>query len=145
MTRLKKLAPVVKHVENREQSALQAVAQSQQQVQFHTQRLEQLQAYKEEYVQRTEQPGQSMNALALREFHRFLDQLDETIRQQQQVVSLAKRELEIKHQKWQLTHSRSKAMHKVIDHIHESELKQIEKQEQMLNDEIAQRSPNRDR
>ena len=49
MTRSKKLEPVVDHVKQKEESALQAVAFSQQQLQMQIGRLQQLQDYKQEY------------------------------------------------------------------------------------------------
>lgn len=141
MTRTEKLAPVVDHVEKNEQTALQAVAFSQQQLQMQQQRLQQLKDYKAEYAARNAS-GQpvSYSAIELKEFNRFLAQLDETIRQQEQVVVLAAREVEVKRQKWKLTRSRSDAMHKVVDRLQEQEQHQEMKKEQRVMDEIALRN-----
>jgi len=141
MTRSKKLKPVVKHVDSKEQSALQAVAFSQQQLQMQSSRLQKLKEYKNEYAQQhsTDQPV-SYSAVQFQEYNRFLTQLDETIKQQTQVVEMAQREVDIKRQKWKLSRSRSDAMHKVVDRIQASELKQNEKIEQKVMDEIALRN-----
>jgi len=140
MTRIKKLNPVVKHVDDKEQKALQAVAFSQQQLQQQLNRLQQLKAYKQEYANRdaSTQP-QSYSSVQLQEYHRFLAQLDDTIQRQQQVVELAQRELEIKRQRWKLSHSKSDAMHKVVEQIQVREQKQADKMEQKFMDEVALR------
>lgn len=141
MTRTKKLAPVVKHVDKKEQMALQAVAFSQQQLQNQTQRLQQLKDYKQEYASRhTSEPQASYSAVQFQEFNRFLAQLDDTIVQQHHVVEMAEREVEIKRQNWQLTRSRSDAMHKVVDRLQASEQKLEEKTEQKIMDEFALRN-----
>jgi flagellar protein FliJ len=141
MTRTKKLAPVVDHVERNEQMALQSVAFSQQQLQQQINRLNQLFDYQKEYAERHNQGvATSYSAVQLQEFNRFLHQLDETIKQQQHVVAMAEREVEIKRQKWKLTHSRSDAIHKMVDRLQIDEKKQEQKQEQRFMDEISLRN-----
>lgn len=138
--RTRKLAPVVKHVDKHEQSALQAVAYSQKQLHMQEEILAQLQRYKAEYTERQCNPQQqSFSAMQLQEFSRFLAQLDETIKQQQKNVEMAAREVEFKRDKWKDKRSRSKAMHKVVDRIQASEQQQAHKTEQKLMDEFALR------
>ncbi len=145
MSRSRKLAPVVDHVEKNEQTALQSVAFSQQQLQQQLNRLNQLLEYKREYAERHNQGvAISYTSVQLQEFNRFLHQLDETIKQQQQVVVMAEREVEIKRQKWKLTRSRSDAIHKVVDRIQLDEQKLEQKKEQRFMDEIALRNAFRD-
>ncbi len=140
MTRTKKLEPVVKHVKNKEQEALQAVAFSQQQLNSQQLRLEQLVLYKAEYAnQQGVQQSVTYTAIQLKEFSRFLDQLDVTIQQQKQVVELAQREVNYKRDKWKLTRSKSDAMDKVMDNIQLDENKKAQKIEQKQMDELALR------
>lgn len=140
MTRTKKLAPVVQHVDQKQQTALKAVAFSQQQLQLQEQRLQQLKEYRLEYAQQHRAgSGLSYSAVQFQEFNRFLSQLDDTIEQQQQLVKLAQREVEVKRQHWQLTRSRSDAMHKMVDRIEQSEQQQAQKIEQKFMDEVALR------
>lgn len=141
MTRTKKLAPVVKHVDKKQQTALQAVAFSQQQLKNQTDRLQQLKHYKLEYAsQHTSGSQLSYSAVQFQEYNRFLAQLDETIEKQNQVVEMAVREVEIKRQNWQITRSRSDAMHKVVDRLQESEQQLEAKTEQKFMDEVALRT-----
>ena len=138
--RTKKLEPVVKHVDNNAQSALQAVAFSQKQLTMQLEILQRLHDYKQDYLTGNGSLGQdSYSAHQLQEFYRFLAQLDETIRQQNQVVEMARRELEIKRQKWQAQRSKSKAMHKVVDRLQASEEQRAQRTEQKMMDEIALR------
>ena len=140
MTRTKKLKPVVQHVENKEQNALQAVAFSQRQLEQQQLRLQQLIAYREDYASRHEQGKPVLyQANQLKEFNRFVHQLDDTIQQQEQLVALAAREVEFKRQAWKLTRSRSDAMHKVVDRLQQQERDQEQRTEQKTMDEIALR------
>ena len=139
MTRSKKLKPVVQHVDKREQTALQAVAFSQQQLRQQQLRLQQLVDYKQEYIAQQARP-KTCSSLQMQEFQRFLAQLDDTIARQQQVVAMAERELDIKRNHWKLSRSKSEAMHKVVDRIQLGEQKKADKLEQKLMDEVAQRS-----
>ncbi len=141
MTRTKKLAPVVDHVDKNEQTALQSVAFSQQQLQQQINRLNQLFEYQKEYAERHNRGVTiSYTSVQLQEFNRFLHQLDETIKQQQHVVAMAEREVEIKRQKWKLTHSRSNAIHKMVDRLQMDEDKQEQRKEQRFMDEISLRN-----
>ncbi len=141
MTRTEKLQPVVKHVDSKEQLALQAVAFSQQQMVLQQARLQQLEKYRDDYASQPLNPlTGSYSAVQFQEFNRFLTQLDDTIKRQQQVVALARREVELKRQKWVLSRSRSDAMHKVVDRIQAGELKQAERVEQKFMDEVALRN-----
>ncbi len=139
MTRTRRLAPVVDHVEKLEQDALKAVAFSQQRLQQQIDRLNQLLAYREEYANRHAEGPVTYGAMQLREFQRFIAQLDDTIEQQREVVRLAEREVEFKRQKWRLTRTRSDAMHKMLDRISEQERKALEQREQKAMDEHALR------
>lgn len=140
MTRSKKLAPVVQHVEKNEEQALQAVAFSQRQLTLQQDRLQQLIEYKLEYAERhVNGSAQSYSAVQFQEFNRFLVQLDDTIGRQQQVVSLAQHEVDVKRQKWKLTRTRSDAMHKVVDRLQDDEQKLVHKAEQKTMDEISLR------
>jgi flagellar export protein FliJ len=143
--RTKKLEPVVQHVDNNEQKALQAVAYSQAQLKLQIEILQKLHDYKQEYLNGSAGGlgEHSVSALQLQEFHRFLAQLDETIRQQSGIVDRARHELDVKRQKWQTHRSKSQAMHKVVDRIVASEQQQQQAREQKIMDEIALRNLNR--
>jgi flagellar FliJ protein len=140
MTRTKKLKPVVAHVDKHEQTALKAVAFSQRQLQIQQDRLLQLQQYKKDYAtKKMDTAGSCFSAVQFQEFNRFISQLDETIKQQQNIVEMASREVDMKRKAWELKRSRSEAMHKVVDRIKAGEMQQAHKIEQKYMDEIALR------
>ncbi len=139
MTRSEKLKPVVKHVDDKEKTALKAVAFSQQQLQYQQNRLQQLIDYKEDYARQQASGQMTFTAVQLQEFNRFLTQLNDTITQQNHVVSMAQREVEMKRQNWKLTLTRSNAIHKVVDKIEAVELKQADQIEQKHMDDVALR------
>ena len=140
MTRSKKLQPVVKYVDKNEKSALEAVAFSQQKLQQQRNKLQQLNDYKNEYSrQHSGAQSASFSSVQLQEYNRFFSQLNDTIFQQTQVVAMAQREVDLKRQNWKITRSRSDAMHKIVDKIEASELKQAEIIEQKFMDEVALR------
>lgn len=143
--RTRKLAPVVKHVDKHEQTALEAVAYSQQQLQLQQEILHKLQTYKEEYTHHPdEQKPVSYGSVQLQEYNRFLAQLDETIRQQLIKVEHATHELEVKRSKWKAKRSRSEAIHRVVDQIEANEQQQVQKADQKLMDEFALRQSLKD-
>lgn len=139
MNRTKKLEPVVKHVDNHEQTALQAVAFSQQQLQMQQQRLQQLIDYKADYQARQFSSTDALGAVQFQEFNRFMAQLDESIKQQQQIIEMAMREVEIKQNTWKDKRARSEAMHKVVDKIKADEQSEAQQKEQKIMDEFALR------
>ena len=103
-------------------------------------KLQQLTDYSNEYAsQHTGAQSISYSSIQLQEYNRFFNQLSDTIVQQTQIVAMAQREVEVKQQKWKLTRSRSDAMHKVVDKIEASEMRQAEKIEQKFMDEVALR------
>lgn len=139
--RTKKLQPVIKHVDSNEQNAMQAVAFSQKQLALQEEILQKLHDYKQEYIDgHAQSTGTAVSAMQLQEYSRFLMQLDETIRKQQQVVDMAEREVEIKRIKWHDHRSRAQAMHKVVDRIEADEHQHAQVLEQKFMDEIALRN-----
>ena len=142
MTRARRLKPVVDHVDDLEQQALQEVARCQNQLQAEQQRLEQLQQYRLEYQSRKNATGQVFSSFELVEFQRFLQQLDQTIEQQQLVLRQCEVTLNGKREQWKETRVNAKLMHKVVDNLHEQEARHQEKLEQKEMDEHALRQHN---
>ncbi len=143
MTRTKRLAPVVQHTDNKERRALQEVAQSQAVFEGEQQRLTQLQDYKLEYLQKKKYDIGVFTPIELQEFNRFMQQLDQTIRQQMELVALRQQELDRKRDQWTATRIDSKKMHKVVERLKQQEFVEQERKEQKALDEFAQRKSHR--
>ena len=139
MTRSRRLKPVVQHADDKEQQALQEVARCQNQLQAEQQRLDQLQQYRHEYQSRKTDTGKLYSSFELVEFQRFLQQLDQTIEQQQLVLKQCEVTLNGKREQWKETRVNAKLMHKVVDNLQQQETRQQEKIEQKEMDEHALR------
>jgi flagellar FliJ protein len=139
MRRIKRLDPVVQHVDKKKDKALQAVAFSQGQVSTEKNRLDQLKIYRNDYLKNKGQLQQACSSLELQEYNRFLVQLDDTIKKQLDVIRLRETELDTKRRAWQITRVDSKVMHKVVENLEQHELLQQERMEQKSMDEFAQR------
>ena len=137
MTRTERFDPVVQHADKKEQVALQAVATSQSSVELEKGKLNQLQAYRNEYFNR--QQHNSCSVVELQEFNRFLAQLDDTITKQVEVIKLRESELAQKRHVWQQSRVSSKAMHKVVEHFQQEEDFEQQRIEQKMMDEFSQR------
>ena len=138
MTRTDRLNPVVQHADKKEQAALKAVASSQSVVDVEKGKLAQLQAYRNEYFNR--QQDISCPVVELQEFNRFLGQLDDTIKQQIDVIKLRENELAQKRNIWQQTRVSSKVMHKVVENLQQEENFEQQRNEQKVMDEFSQRN-----
>ena len=139
MTRTERLQPVVKHTDKKEKEALEAMAFSQGELELEKNRLNQLNSYKQEYLQGHTRKDRVYAALELQEFNRFLAQLDQSILQQTEVIELRKKELEYKRKSWQTTHIDSKVMHKVVGNLQRQEKILETRVEQKQMDELSQR------
>ncbi len=137
MTRTERLDPIVQHVDKKQQAALKAVTLSQGRVEVEKNKLQQLNAYRREYLNRQQQS--SCSVMELQEYHRFLDQLDLTIKQQLEVIKHRESELEQKRKIWQEIRVSSKAMHKVVENLQQQEDFLQQRIEQKALDEFSQR------
>lgn len=143
MTRTQRLRPVVQHTDKKEQLALQEVANSQAVFEGEQTRLQQLQDYKLEYLQKKKYDIGVFTPIELQEFNRFMQQLDQTIERQMELVELRQQELEHKRQLWTATRIDSKKMHKVVEKLKKQEVVEQERKEQKELDEFSQRNHQR--
>ena len=139
MTRSERLNPVVSHTDKKELQALQAVAVSQNELEMEQVKIDQLKSYKTEYLNKQSTTGMVYSAIDLQEFNRFIGQLDQTIRQQAEIVELRRQALDSKRKIWQTNRINSKVIHKVVNNLHQSERLQADKTEQKVMDELSQR------
>ncbi len=137
MTRTERLDPVVQHVDKKQEAALKEVALSQSRMEVEKNKLQQLNAYHSEYLNRQQQS--SCSVMELQEYHRFLDQLNLTIKQQLEVIKRCELELEQKRKIWQETLVNSNAMHKAVENLQQQEDFLQQRIEQKALDEFSQR------
>lgn len=104
------------------------------------QRLEEIQGYKREYLQRMTGAGeQGMAIHLLRDYHAFLHKVDQAIQHQESEVARAREHWESAHAKW-LEQRRQVKAYEVLARRHQDEARRKEeKREQRATDEIAAR------
>ena len=139
MTRTERLQPVVQYTDKKQQHALLEVARSQRMLELEQKRLAQLKSYKREYLGKQQQDNPLCRAIELQEFHRFIEQLEQTIVKQQELVEVRQREFDAKRNSWKTTRVDSKVMHKVVENLQQQEVVAEAREEQKTLDEFSQR------
>lgn len=146
MKKSKRFKPVVRVAEAREKQAASDLGEAQAHLQAQVARLEELRNYQLDYQQRlTATASQGIQAARLQDFHRFLENLKQAIRQQETLVQIATRMVEQKKQLWFDKRGKLKSYDNVMDrYLHEENLEQ-DKREQKETDEHASRTDRKTR
>ncbi len=134
------MKPVQRVAENREQTAVQKLGQSQQYLDAQHAKLEELCTYREQYGEsfRTSS-GQGLDANRLQDYRVFLSRLNEAIRQQEAIIAQCTCQHEQTRQQWVETRSHHQAIDKVIERYRNEERKVQDRREQQEQDERSQR------
>ena len=140
MTRSKRMNPVVKVAESREQAAARILGEAQQQLTRQEQRLDELMAYRDQYSQQFQQSsGMGMGVARLQDYRVFLARLNEAIEQQKQVIVRCRQDCERQRCHWLSSRTRTQALGKVVERYQREERRAVERREQHDSDERAQR------
>ena len=141
MKKSKRMQPVLRVAETKEQRAAIELGKAQNNLQTQMHRLSELQNYQSEYLSRFQQSGQNgMDINTMQSFRSFLAKLAAAVEQQLQTVKIARDVVEKRKQQWFATRGRVKIYTNVITRFVNDENKQEEKREQKETDERAQRS-----
>jgi flagellar FliJ protein len=140
MKKSKRIKPIIRIAESKEQHAAIELGRAQNQLQEQFNRLQDLLNYQQEYCARYEETGRSgVSIHKLQSFRSFLDKLEVAIEQQKQAVKLAEELVQKRKQQWFASRDKVKMYNKVSSNFVKAETKQEEKQEQKDTDERAQR------
>lgn len=144
MTRSDRLKPIVEYKDQQQKQYLQDMADSKSRWEQQKQQLENLYQYQNEYhiKQAHENDSSSLSVMQLVEERRFIDQLDDTIKQQTLIVQQAEREFQIKQKHWLRMKNDANAVEHLVENLHEEERKDADRQEQKLLDEFGLRKKN---
>jgi flagellar FliJ protein len=138
MTRSKRMIPVVKVAENREQVAARALGEAQQRLAAQQRKFEELVTYRDQYSSEFQHySGQGMGVARLQDYRVFLARLNEAIQQQQRVVERCQLDCERQRGHWMSTRTRTQALGKVVDRYRREEGQVAERREQRDTDERA--------
>jgi flagellar FliJ protein len=137
--RSKRLEPVVKVAENREQQAARALGDAQSALAQAEQRLQELKTYREEYIERFHANGaQGMSAVQMGDYRLFLSKLARAIEQQAELVQQAAAVVEQQRQKWFNRRGKVKMLDNVVSRYQADEQRVLDRKEQLEQDERAQ-------
>jgi len=141
MKKSKKLEPVRRFSESRQQDAARRMSDGVRQVQTQQKQLDDLLRYRSEYMLKL-QSHQSVpkGVVQLQDFRVFLAKLDHAIELQQQRLDAAEADYTEKRQQWMTSRTRERAVGEVIDRHRQRERAVDDRREQFEADEIAIRT-----
>ncbi len=126
--------------QDREQQALEQLAEGQKLHQAQQAQLQNLQSYRQEYLDKMQAFNQQHTSVAnLMEFRAFISKLDAAIETQQQTVEQCRMQMQQLQKAWEEQYIKRKSLTKVGENALKEELKIIEKQEQKEQDARAAR------
>jgi len=132
----KKLRPVMKVAEQREQNAACQLGGSVRQLEFQQKQLDELIAYRarsEQYYLEATQTG--LSVAQVWDYQIFLARLDNAITQQRQVVKGSSQHKEASQANWQGARGHSKMINKVVETRQQAERQRINSREQRESDD----------
>ncbi len=142
MKRSQRLEPVVRVAENREQQAARSLGDSQLALNQAQQRLDELENYRKEYIQRFHTTGATgMSAVQMGDYRLFLSNLSRAIEQQIGLVKQAAVTVEQQRQQWFSRRGKVKMLGNVVSRFQTEEQRVADRKEQLEQDERAQRMP----
>lgn len=131
MKKSKRLQPVVKVAESREQQATRVLGDEQKKLAAAEQRLAELKSYREEYINRFHAAGASgMGATRMLDYQKFLHKLSLAIDQQLQLIAQQASVVDEKRRLWHLTRSKVQMLDNVLSRYQAHEQRQLERKEQ---------------
>ncbi|MBI2380942.1 MAG: flagellar export protein FliJ [Gammaproteobacteria bacterium] len=135
----KRMQPVSRIADQRERKAAQAFGDARQAASHQEQRLNELRSYRQEYVERFEAQGRSgLSGAQVRDYQRFIDQLDRAIAQQEDALRKARESLQGSKQEWLNKNTKATAIRNVVGRFRRNEAHQGERAEQK---EVDNRPP----
>jgi flagellar FliJ protein len=140
MKKSKRLKPVIRVAQFKEQQAVIELGRAHHQLQEQLNRLYDLLDYRKEYQDRFEQTGRNgVSVNRLQSFRSFLERLETAIEQQKHAVEIAQDLLQKRKRQWFASRDKVKIYDNVSKKYLTVEIKQEDQQEQKDSDERAQR------
>jgi flagellar protein FliJ len=101
--------------------------------------LQQLQAYREEYVRNSTQSGGAIDAVKLQNYRSFLDRLGEALRQHEKNLGAAHAEYERRRTVWSEKRIEAESLDRVVERFKKEEQREADARDQRDGDEVAMR------
>lgn len=132
--------PIQKLASHKERKAAVQLGESLKQREAAKQRLDELRAYLDEYLERF--ASAARNGLAssqILEYQVFIGKLEVAITQQERIVSKSEQDCDTSKAQWRGRYTKSKAMENVVDRMQEDERRDADRREQSESDDKSQR------
>jgi flagellar FliJ protein len=140
MTPSKRFKPVQRIADSRERKAAAVLGDSIKARQAAEQRLADLKAYHNEYLEQFRQANQNgMDVARMREYQLFMDKLEFAIAEQEGQVQKAKAACNSAQSVWRDKYTRTQVMSNVVDRLQHEERQQADKREQAQQDDRPRR------
>ncbi len=101
--------------------------------------LQQLQAYRDEYVRNSTRSGGAIDAVKLQNYRSFLERLSEAMRQHTRSLETARAEYERRRAAWSEKRVEAESLSRVVDRFRKEEQYAADAREQRDGDEAAMR------
>lgn len=138
MKKSQRIQTIVDLKAQQEHKALQVLGEQQRKVQAARLQLEQLQQYRQDYLDKeAKQDFKRVNSLL--EFRAFIAKLDQAISGQEDILKQTEREFLSKRQQWETLHHNTQNLQKVCQGLVKTEERLDNKREQLESDDRASR------
>jgi flagellar export protein FliJ len=139
MRKSKRFEPIREIASSKAQDLSRAMGEAAGKVADLERQLEQLQAYRDEYVRNSTQSSGAMDAVKLQNYRSFLDRLGEAMRQHVQSLAKARAELDKRRAQWSEKRIEAESLSRVVDRFRKEEQHAADRREQRDGDDAAMR------
>jgi flagellar protein FliJ len=102
-------------------------------------KVQQLQSYRDDYVRNSQSAG-TIDAVKLQNYRMFLDRLGEALRQQSQLLDIARAEYEKRRSMWSEKRIEAESLGRAVDKFRKEERHAADQREQREGDDAALRA-----
>lgn len=139
MMRSKRFEPIQEIASTSAKDLSKAMGEAARRVADLERQLEQLNAYRDEYVRNSMQAGAAMDAVKLQNYRSFLNRLGEALRQHLTKLDAARTEYETQRLSWSEKRIEAESLGRVIERFRKEERRAADRREQQDGDEAAMR------
>lgn len=141
MTRSQRIKKIVKLTENRERTAAREFASAQKTLQDFKERLQQLCAYRQEYLDYLKPNGETHSIRDIRQRQAFVLQIDEGVRMLKEQIKLQESMNTRERDKWLKEKQQLDTMENIFERFYKAEQQVVALREQHQLDELSHRQP----
>jgi flagellar protein FliJ len=139
MMKSKRFEPIQEIASTSAQDLSRVMAEAGRKVADFERKLQQLQAYRDEYVRNSTQASGTMDAVKLQNYRSFLDRLGEAMRQHLKSLENARADYEKKRALWSEKRVEAETLSRVVDRFRKEERHDADRREQHEVDDAAMR------